>query len=658
MSGVPAQSAGIVLRRAGTGFGVRGCRTWGFGGARLRRASVCACVLAGLAGLNAMTGCSPAKRDERIVTLVRNGEYGQALGRAKRLEREENPGDRSFLLAKMRVPVLALAEGVPAAAREEADRVFDVLRTAGLNRDSTIGAFLLTEEGARIWKGDPFEQALAFAYIGMLDATAGEWGNVRAAANNSLFQLRDFSGALRRRAAALPPADSTSQQVDQRLALVQTAARKDPDNRLSDTPDALPVDYSPVLSDFELGYVLKAIACRQINEVEELRETIGQLVQAAPHLAPLGETIANGQYNTILVVSYGIAPEKIADGPDRTLGVYRPTTPSDQQPLVVRVNAQDVGTFPIVTDVNRMARDLKWNNLEDLRKAKSFLGNALLAGGTIAIAADGGDSNRAATYAGLGAILAGLALKATAVADTRQCDAFPQRYYVAPIMIPPAEQRTPTTATSTTVECLVGPSRVVLTALDAPASGIAFRYVRIAQSKDIGTGRMLYSNDIALTAQAAQGDPTALLPWILGGRDVRIPTPDYFIACRRLGLFAGMQFQDLLDLYKAEEIQLVGIDADATQGRHILEGGSWLYTPLPGTAGFSRLFTTEHPPFEPRSTLVRERAEIERRAILAGPPPEPGPPTLITPSPRTRRNDDDVSQPMAVHGPSPQEMTR
>jgi hypothetical protein len=617
---------------------------------RLRRLQF-ALPLSLLLAAQAMTGCAAAERDQAVVSLVRDGQYAKALERAKRLETKAEPGDRSFLLSKMRIPPLALAEGVPGAAREDAERVFDVLRTSGLNKDRTIGAFFLTQEGTQIWKGDPFEQALAFSYIAMLDATTGEWGNVRAAANNSLFQLRDFSSTLQK---SRRMNGSTGDQVNERLALVDAASRRDPDGRLSTTPDTLPVDYSAVLSDFELGYVLKALACRQINEVDELREVLGQLVQAAPQLRPLADTIGAGRYNAVLVVSFGIGPEKYADGPDRALAVYRNSTPSGQEPLIVRVNGEPAGTFPLVTDVNRMARDLKWNNLEDLRKAKSLIGNVLIAGGAVAIAADGNDNNRAATYAGIGAILAGLALKATAVADTRQCDAFPQRFYVAPITLP---------TTSSTVEVSIGGSRLVLPAMPPASPGtLPFRYVRLPGSSSfgLGSGRILYSNDLALADISAtpDSDPASNLPYILGGRDVRTPTQDALSKAQRMGLLRGLQFQDILDLYKAEGIKVIGVDADATGGRHVLEGGDWLYTPLGGTAGFARLYGQEHAAYEPRSDRVKElnarEREILRSLPLGGFPTSSRPATdagtvLISNS---------VGTSFLARGPSPQEPSR
>jgi hypothetical protein len=42
-----------------------------------------------------------------------------------------------------------------------AARLYDFLRTQGVNADTTLPSFFVGEGSARIWKGEPFEQAMA-----------------------------------------------------------------------------------------------------------------------------------------------------------------------------------------------------------------------------------------------------------------------------------------------------------------------------------------------------------------------------------------------------------------------------------------------------------------------------------------------------------------
>ena len=70
--------------------------------------------------------------------------------------------------------------------------VYDVLRTRGINDDKTVQSVVFYE-GVKLWKGEPFEQALALSYVAMTQASLGSWDNARAATDNALFFLRDFT---------------------------------------------------------------------------------------------------------------------------------------------------------------------------------------------------------------------------------------------------------------------------------------------------------------------------------------------------------------------------------------------------------------------------------------------------------------------------------
>lgn len=52
---------------------------------------------------------------------------------------------------------------------------------------------------------------------------------------------------------------------------------------------------------------------------------------------------------------------------------------------------------------------------------------------------------------------------------------------------------------------------------------------------------------------------------------------------------------------------------------HVLDGGTSLTAPLPGTAGYARLFGQEHGPYRPRSDEVRRMVEqIQERSGADG----------------------------------------
>jgi hypothetical protein len=528
-----------------------------------------------------LPACASRRDDFSIIDAVRRGDY--AAARERIIDgAPTNQNDRGYMLDRAAYIPVALADGVPKSAERTSERLYEFLRTQGLNDDKTVGSFFLGEGNARIWKGEPFEQALMFHYIGLLDGLHGEWGNVRATATESLFLLRDFSRFGGSRAA-------------QRDAVLRQPGS-------ADAPDSLGVKFETTTSDFELGYAMKAIACRELGESNELTETLDKLVSIAPRLKDFAELIRAESYNTVLVVDFGVGPEKIATGTDGVYADWRPRTRSDGAPLLVRVGGA-ASEFPVITDVNRLADDLRWNNLEDMRLAKSALGTGLILGGATVAAASDDDG---AKLAGLGAVIAGVLLKATASADTRHCITMPQRSYIALLDLRGGDS---------TIELEVRgrpESRLVIPAVPAgPERGLVLRYARLPERAGAWASApsVRYGNDasgpLPDSAAAARG---AALPWILGGRDVRTPSERVLADYRRAGVPGEMSLTDLIDLYKAEGISIEGITADPPVGRHILEGGDWLYAPAAGSAGFARLMTRDWPPYQPKSPRGRELA--------------------------------------------------
>jgi hypothetical protein len=365
--------------------------------------------------------------------------------------------------------------------------------------------------------------------------------------------------------------------------------------------DELPesLAYNPIQSDFEVGLILKAIAAAHLGEREEAAEAAGRLKQVAPRLSSLADQILAGGYNTVLVAAFGTAPRKVGTGPDNVIAAYMPTTASDDSALLVRAAGQEQ-RVPVATDVNRLARDVRWRNLEDMRRAKSAIGDALVLGGT-AVAVGAEDDQ--AKLAGLGAALAGAIMKATSAVDERHNEVFPQRFYVALLALPAGDSA----SAATPIELMIDDkpaSRVVLPAVRGPggssgAEGLRLAFVRMPLSSAswASAGRALYNNDA--TPRAA-GDT---LPFILGGRCVRTPSMDAMETYYRAGLPRSVSLNELIDLYREEGISILGESDAGTAGRHILEGGTWLFTPDAGSTGFARLYAREHSQWQTRSEL-------------------------------------------------------
>ena len=568
-------------------------------------------TLSALAALLAMTACQSSMR-HTPTALLTTGDYGRArehVARRMTAGRE----DRQYLLDRMKLAVLTLADGYPDLAQPVFEQLYDVLRTQGINADKTVASVVINED-IKFWKGEPFEQALAMFYYGLQQAQLGHWDNARAAAQNSLFSLRDFG------------ADESGQRIDT-LGIAQRALeyeRAEAAIERGETPgeataeaDYLNTGYAVRESNFTAGYLLNALANQQLARQDEANDNLAVAVQTDPNTESLVRELRGGRYNTLLVVSFGLGPAKVAYGPDNALAQFAPRFASDGAALVASLNGASPRRYPTICDVNRMALDHMWNNLEDVRLAKSTVGDGLLLGGAVALDYGLSSDSDAATYAGLAMLLAGAVAKAGAHADTRYCDALPQRLYVVPLHLEQAEN---------VIELQVDgapSSGLVLRGL-GPPDGMAaqLRYVRLVSGgapQELGveasgpqtnargappvwaaSGEIYYSNDETGAVPGPQ------LPFVLGGRCVRTPTELAMGDYQRSGHLPGMTLSDLREVYREERISFAGPGQAKRDDRHVLEGGRSLACPMAGTAGFARLFGQTHAPYQPRSDAARQ----------------------------------------------------
>ncbi|MCL4742765.1 MAG: hypothetical protein KJZ54_11260 [Phycisphaerales bacterium] len=533
-----------------------------------------------LAGAALAAGCASYRPDASVMSDVARGRYGDARGRIA-ATMPSSRSDPGYLLARTKAGIVALADGLPEVAEPHLDEVYDLLRTQGLNADRTVPS-VVVHEGVRIWKGEPFEQAMGYAYVAVRDMVMADWGNARAAAQDSLFLLRDFGR------------DAGGESLTPVL-LAERAAQRDRDGG-----DYLSTGYTAAESDFALGYLLAGVANRMLGRPEEAGEHFAKASAVAPRLASLASALEHGDYDTLLVVDAGLGPEKIATGRDGVVAAFVPRERGTAGGLVVSRGGSASTELPAVCDLNEMARDHRWNNLEDVRRVKSLLGSGLMvAGAAVAIGSD----DTEAQLAGLGMLLAGLAVRAGSKADTRHNELLPRFVYLVPIRGADGP---------VTVQVAGRPgTRLTLAGLPAPArGGLTVRYARLA-ADPYGTGnapawavsgRVLYAND------ETGGLDSPTLPFILGGRCVRTPTPDLLAEYQRAGLPGDVSFGRLMELYRLEGLEpLPGAERRRARG-HVLEGGRTVFTPQSGTAGFARLFGQEHPAYQPRSREVRELA--------------------------------------------------
>ncbi len=336
-------------------------------------------------------GCSSPRN---LAAIHAYYDYDFASARAAfRDDAERNNED--VVLNNLRLGLAALADGDRAEAELALGRAYELLSTAGLNRNRTTASVLLYE-GVRIWKGEPFEQALAYYWIAALYAMLGDWENVRAASANALFRLTDFG-------------DDQHRQSQGR-------------------------EYGAVDTDFALGFLLEAIGS-DLSGASGRDEQLLAALKIDPRVAPVADAVRRRAYDTLLIVDYGQGPAKTAYGSDDSLVRFESARHRRAGDLVIRADGEGVGRFAAVCDVHKMAVDHRWNNLEDVRRAKSDIGTVLVAGGAASAVYGGFNDSPVAALAGLGAILLGALLKESAVADTRYLEFAPESVYLAPVAL-------------------------------------------------------------------------------------------------------------------------------------------------------------------------------------------------------------------------------
>ncbi len=521
-------------------------------------------VLAGIVAGGSL-GCSSYTRNHEAIA----GYYQYDFTAAREsLRRDAERNNRDVLLNNVRLGLAAMADGDQQEAQRAMGRCFGLLSTAGLNNDRTTAAILI-DEGVKIWKGEPFEQALTYYWVAALYATLGEWDNVRAASANALFRLTDFGEAQTAR------------------TLTRNAAAD---------PAYLNTGYTAVDTSFALGFLMEAIGS-DLSGATGGDAQLDAAVDIDRRLAAIVSTLRSGAYDTLLMVDYGKGPTKMAYGPDDAL-VRFVAQERHHGDVIVSFDDRSQGSFRAVCDVNRMAVDHRWNNLEDVRKAKSRIGDLLLAGGVITLASS--DSEGAA-LAGFALMLTGALTKLGARADTRYVEFAPQSIYLVPLLLEgPGTLRVG-------VEGDPG-STMVLPGFEPGRPGAPQAvYLRLhgldsADPPWLAASEPIYGNDVT-------GVQAGDWPWILGGHDVSTPSRQTLERYQLGGFLAGFTTADLEDLYVNEGVVIGAGNVDPTTDqrswRHVLEGGRTLFTPPPWSMGYKRLMYSPHRPYRPRSSHVR-----------------------------------------------------
>ena len=327
------------------------------------------------------------------------GDFHRAAQRLRPLAEETN---ENFVLNNVRLGSASLVEYDLDEAESAFLRAYEVMNSVGVNDGGRSLGAVLVDEKIRIWKGEPFERAMANFYLGLVYYMRQDYANARAAFENALFKIRDYDD---------PKRDG---------------------------------EYAEYDSNFALGYLMLAKSYQRLGRDADAEKNFARAVELRSYLEPLADPARNARSNVLLVVDYGLGPKK-GSRLDGSVVAFEPS-PAQAGPIppprvVVDgrlVNLAGTGRPPV--DLLALAQDRRWQSLDTLRAFKSVAGTGLIAGGAgyglyRSNRRGGISGDDAAIAAGL--IGAGLLLKATSQADTRQWEMLPRTVFLLPLELPP-----------------------------------------------------------------------------------------------------------------------------------------------------------------------------------------------------------------------------
>lgn len=303
--------------------------------------------------------------------------------------------DENFVLNNCRLGSAALADYDLRDAQDAFLRAYEVINSVGVNNGGRSLGAALVDEKIKIWKGEPFERAMANFYLGLIYYMQHDYANARAAFQNALFKLRDYG------------------------------EEKDKNDQYRDAE-----------SNFALAYLMLGRCYQRLNQPDEARKTFDRAVELRNYLAPLANYDLNEKSNVLLVIDYGYGPIKARNYDGAIVG-FRPT-PGEAGPVldpVISVDGRALNLSPIARppfDLLALAQDRHWQSIDTIRAVKTTIGTGLIAAG----AYEGLRRNSDPALA-LGLIAGGILLKATSIADVRQWEMLPRTSFIIPLSMPP-----------------------------------------------------------------------------------------------------------------------------------------------------------------------------------------------------------------------------
>ncbi len=356
--------------------------------------------------------------------MVREGRYAQAVYELE--PHASDPASPDVILDNLRLAVAAIFAGDREAAGRALRRAYPYMVAGQVNTPDRIAAAKFQYEAMLVWKGEPFEQAMAWYYQALYRMIEGDWENARAAARNMLFLLPDFAG---------------SSTVPEALADAES-------------PEWFDAYADRVESDLVLGYLLSGMGEQFQGRPADAAEMFDRARLLAPDLGPLVDQLQSGSVNTLIFVESEGGPVKVPRGDRGEFFAFVPpggeTSFGPPAPLRVQVNGEPVDDrLPPrmdAVDTWLLSQHPRWWSLRSLREMKASLAGiadavslgALIFAGSTWEDSDGdwSDESQIALATAVTAWAIGRLAEQGAAADLRYFDVLPRTVSIVPLSLP------------------------------------------------------------------------------------------------------------------------------------------------------------------------------------------------------------------------------
>lgn len=291
-------------------------------------------------------------------------------------------GDQNRVLNQMEIGARSLWAGDCGAAAGAFDDAIEKIELVFSGDPAAVKArSLWHEEGAKSFKGEPYERAMAYYYRGLCYLQAADYENARAAFRQG--QLQD--------------AFAEEEQFQ---------------------------------TDFALLLFLEAWASHLNGDADLRDEALGHLKVLRPDFPGIGK-----EDDALLLVETGTAPRKLGDGLNHSYFVFRRGRGFKENRAAVTLADAEFPLYPM-EDIYFQATTRGGREIDQILEGKAKFRNAgagvsrFLADSSVVISQMGGSAELAGAAAGLGFIAAIAAFSAKPKADTRQWTSLPDTVHV------------------------------------------------------------------------------------------------------------------------------------------------------------------------------------------------------------------------------------